>query len=125
MIRIIMKKIPAKRPRGEASHKQIGEASHKQIGEASHSRGEASHNQIFDPTGRPLTREDLPPSNTKRWVILRKAKVVAGVRNGLISLEEACQRYSLSIDEFLSWQSLFDAHGMNGLRATRLKKYRQ
>ena len=87
--------------------------------------GETSPHQVLDPTGRPLTRDDLPPSNTKRWVILRKAKVVAGVRTGLISLEEACQRYSLSVDEFLSWQSLFDAHGMNGLRATRLKKYRQ
>ena len=52
-------------------------------------------------------------------------RVVAGVRTGLISLEEACQRYSLSVDEFLSWQTLLDAHGMNGLRATRLKKYRQ
>ncbi len=88
-------------------------------------RSGAPEHQIIDPTGRPLTRDDLPPSNTKRWVILRKAKVVAGVRTGLISLEEACQRYSLSVDEFLSWQSLFDAHGMNGLRATRLKKYRQ
>jgi len=85
----------------------------------------SSHRQVIDPTGRPLSRDDLPPSNTKRWVILRKAQVVAGVRTGLISLDEACQRYSLSVDEFLSWQSLYDAHGMNGLRATRLKKYRQ
>lgn len=92
---------------------------------AKNSQGESSQLQIIGPTGHPLTREDLPPSNTKRWVVLRKAKVVAGVRNGLISLDEACQRYSLSVDEFLSWQSLFDAHGMNGLRATRLKKYRQ
>jgi len=88
-------------------------------------RNTSQNRQVLDPTGRPLTRDDLPPSNTKRWVILRKAQVVAGVRTGLISLDEACQRYSLSVDEFLSWQSLFDAHGMNGLRATRLKKYRQ
>ena len=88
-------------------------------------QSEVPHHQIYDPTGQLLTRDDLPPPNTKRWVILRKAQVVAGVRSGLISLEEACQRYSLSVDEFLSWQSLFDAHGMNGLRATRLKKYRQ
>jgi len=88
-------------------------------------RGEASHYQTLDPTGRLLTRDDLPPPNTKRWVILRKARVVAGVRTGLISLEEACERYSLSVDEFLSWQTLLDAHGMNGLRATRLKKYRR
>lgn len=71
-----------------------------------------------------MSREDLPSPDTKRWVIRRKAKVVAGVRLGLISLEEACQRYSLSVDEFLTWQNLLDTHGMNGLRATGLKKYR-
>src|ERR1700727_71598 len=67
---------------------------------------------------------DLPPPNTKRWVIRRKAEVVAGVRHGLISLEEACRRYKLSIEEFLSWQRLIESHGMAGLRATRLQDYR-
>lgn len=77
----------------------------------------------LDPTGTPMSREDLPSADTKRWVIRRKAKVVAGVRLGLISLEEACQRYALSVDEFLTWQTLLDTHGMKGLRATGLKKH--
>ncbi len=68
-----------------------------------------------------MTVHDLPPGNTKRWVIRRKAKVVAGVRGGLISLEDALSRYSLSIDEFLSWQRQLDQHGLDGLRATRAK----
>ncbi|HVJ51114.1 MAG TPA: DUF1153 domain-containing protein [Aliidongia sp.] len=67
---------------------------------------------------------DLPSPNTKRWVIRRKAEVVAGVRNGVISLEEACRRYKLSIEEFLSWQRLIESHGLAGLRATRLQDYR-
>lgn len=67
---------------------------------------------------------DLPPPNTKRWVMRRKAEVVAGVRSGLISLEEACERYTLSVEEFLSWQRLIDKHGLRGLRATRLQEYR-
>lgn len=67
---------------------------------------------------------DLPPPNTKRWVIRRKAEVVAGVRSGIISLEEACERYTLSVEEFLSWQRLIDSHGVRGLRATRLQDYR-
>ena len=75
--------------------------------------------------GRPMTLSDLPPTNTKRWVIRRKAEVVAGVRSGLITLEEACKRYSLSIDEFLSWQRLMESHGVRGLRATRIQDYRQ
>ena len=46
----------------------------------------------------------LPPPTTKRWVIRRKAEVVAAVRGGLLSLEEACARYTLTVEEFLSWQ---------------------
>ena len=79
------------------------------------------------PSGRAfggLTMADLPPPNTKRWVIRRKAEVVAAVRAGILSLEEACRRYTLSIEEFLSWQRLIESHGMAGLRATRLQDYR-
>jgi hypothetical protein len=68
---------------------------------------------------------DLPPPNTKRWVTRRKAEVVAAVRNGIISLDEACQRYKLSIEEFASWQALIDNHGLAGLRATRVQDYRK
>lgn len=74
--------------------------------------------------GEPMSIDDLPPPGTKRWVIRRKAEVVAGVRSGLISLEEACERYTLSIEEFLSWQRLIDNHGVRGLRATRVQDYR-
>jgi hypothetical protein len=80
---------------------------------------------VIGPDGCLLTRDDLPPANTKRWVIRRKAEVVAGVRAGLISLNEACERYSLSIDEFLLWQRQFDSHGLEGLKVTRIADYRQ
>ncbi len=86
--------------------------------------GRPSSREAVGPTGQPMTRDDLPPPNTKRWVMRRKAEVVAGVRAGLISLEEACDRYCLSVDEFRSWQRLLDAHGLAGLRATRTKEYR-
>ena len=71
-----------------------------------------------------MTRDDLPPPNTKRWVTRSKAEVVAGVRAGLISLEEACERYTLSLDEFASWQRMFDRHGLPRLRTTRIQTYR-
>jgi hypothetical protein len=80
---------------------------------------------ILDTVGTPSSIDDLPPPNTKRWVIKRKAQVVAGVRAGLISLEDACKRYRLSVEEFLSWQRLIERHGMRGLRTTRLQDYRQ
>jgi hypothetical protein len=66
----------------------------------------------------------LPPANTKRWVTRRKAEVVNAVRAGIISLDEACRRYKLSIEEFASWQALIDHHGLAGLRATRVQDYR-
>lgn len=79
---------------------------------------------VIGPDGSPLTTSDLPPSSTRRWVIRRKAQVVAAVRGGLLSLEEACARYSLTVDEYLSWQSSIDAHGLAGLRTTRIQQYR-
>jgi hypothetical protein len=67
---------------------------------------------------------ELPPPNTKRWVIRRKAAVVAAVRAGKITLEEACRRYQLSEEEFLAWQRALEAYGLTGLRVTRLQGYR-
>ncbi|MGD1880335.1 MAG: DUF1153 domain-containing protein [Kiloniellaceae bacterium] len=80
---------------------------------------------VIGPAGKPLSLDDLPPPGTKRWVIRRKAEVVTAVRAGLLTLEEACARYNLSVEEFLSWQSLIDKHGMRGLRTTRLQQYRR
>src|SRR6187397_507498 len=76
---------------------------------------------VIGPDGSPLTVADLPPKDTKRWVIRRKAELVAAVRGGLLSLEEACERYTLTVDEFLSWQRSIDRHGLPGLRATRVQ----
>ena len=66
----------------------------------------------------------LPPSDTKRWVARRKAVVVDAVRRGDISLDEACRRYRLSPEEFHAWQRAIEAHGVAGLRVTRLQIYR-
>ena len=64
---------------------------------------------------------DLPPANTNRWVARRKAAVLAALRSGAITMEEACRRYALSEEELLTWQRAFEAHGLSGLRATRLR----
>ena len=66
---------------------------------------------VIGPDGSPLTVADLPPPSTKRWVIRRKAEVVAAMRGGLLSLEDACSRYTLTVDECLSWQMSVDQHG--------------
>jgi|SRR5690348_12416959 transposase-like protein len=73
--------------------------------------------------GMPLM-ESLPPPNTKRWVVRRKAAVVAAVRSGAITIEEACRYYQLSEEEFRSWERAFEMHGLPGLRTTRIQQYR-
>ena len=60
-----------------------------------------------------------------RVVAWMQAELVAAVRGGLLSLEEACERYTLTVDEFLSWQRTLDRHGLPGLRATRVQDYRE
>ena len=80
---------------------------------------------VIGPDGSPLTVADLPPADTKRWVIRRKAEVVAAVRGGLLSIDEACAKYTLTVDEFLSWQRSIERHGLPGLRATRVQDYRK
>ncbi len=88
-------------------------------------RGGIEASQALSPSGKPMTFADLPPAGTRRWVIRRKAEVVAGVHGGLITLREACHRYRLSVDEFRSWENLLERHGLPGLRVTRAKKYRR
>lgn len=74
--------------------------------------------------GSPLTLGDLPSPDTQRWVVRRKAAVVAAVQGGLLSLEEACVRYRLSHDEFHAWARGLHRFGLSGLKATRLNAHR-
>lgn len=67
---------------------------------------------------------ELPSPDTKRWVVRRKAIVVQAVRNGSLTLQEACKRYNLSEEEFVAWERAIDRHGVPGLRVTRLQIYR-
>ena len=66
----------------------------------------------------------LPPPDTKRWVARRKAAVVDAVRSGTMNIEDACHYYMLSIEEFAAWERAIEAHGVAGLRVTRLQVYR-
>lgn len=77
------------------------------------------------PDGSIMTRADLPPANTRRWVASRKAAVVRGVAYGLIGLDEALKTYNLSEEEYMEWKTAVDRHGEAALKATALQKYRQ
>jgi hypothetical protein len=80
--------------------------------------------RIVGPDGRHVTFGDLPPPTTKRWVVRRKAQVVAAVSSGVLPIEEACKLYGLTAEEFIGWQYAIHQYGYNGLRVTRLQQYR-
>ena len=75
--------------------------------------------------GKVMSRADLPPAETKRWVASRKAAVVRGVAYGLIGRKEALERYGLSEEEFEEWLRAVGQHGVEALKATNTKKYIQ
>lgn len=80
--------------------------------------------KVIGPLGEALTIDSLPPADTTRWVVRRKAEVVAAVNGGLLSVDEVCQRYGLTVEEFAGWQRAIDRSGMPGLRVTRIQHYK-
>ncbi|MEH3035466.1 MAG: DUF1153 domain-containing protein [Sphingomonas adhaesiva] len=80
--------------------------------------------KVIGPLGEALTIDTLPPADTTRWVVRRKAEVVAAVNGGLLSVDEVCQRYGLTVEEFAGWQRAIDRSGMPGLRVTRIQHYK-
>lgn len=81
--------------------------------------------QVTLPDGSVLSRADLPPADTRRWVASRKAIVVKAVIYGLMPELEALQRYSLSDEEFALWRAAVESHGEKALKVTTIQKYRQ
>lgn len=77
------------------------------------------------PDGSVISRADLPPASTRRWVASRKVVVVRAVEHGLISRADALDRYGLSDEEFDGWVRAVSIHGVDALKVTALQKYRQ
>jgi hypothetical protein len=74
---------------------------------------------VVGPNGERLSLQDLPPPDTRRWVIRRKAEVISAVRGGLMTRDEALARWALSEEELDSWGLAFERHGLAGLRTTQ------
>jgi hypothetical protein len=67
----------------------------------------------------------LPPAETRRWSCRRKAAVVVAIRAGVLTPQQACERYMLSPEELFAWETALDQNGIPGLRVTRLQMYRR
>jgi len=87
--------------------------------------GNSPGRAVVDPFGEALTVDTLPPADTVRWVPRRKVQVVCAVRGGVISRQEACDRYGISDEELFSWERLLDDHGLRALHVTKTQHYRQ
>ncbi len=79
---------------------------------------------VIGPLGELLTLKNLPARDTTRWTVRRKAEVVAAVAGGLLTVDEACDRYEISLEEFAGWQRAVNRGGLRGLRVTRIQKHR-
>lgn len=65
----------------------------------------------------------LPPAgSTTRWSAQRKAVVLIAIRGGMISLPEACARYSVSQEELSEWRRAFERHGIAGLSVKKISR---
>ena len=73
---------------------------------------------VIGPLVEVLTLEALPPAGCNRWTARRKAEVVAAVSGGLLTSDEACARYRLSVEELAGWCRAFDRFGIRALRVT-------
>lgn len=73
--------------------------------------------------GDPLTAADLPLPG-QRWTPRLKATLVLAIRAGIISLPAAIERYTLTHEEFLSWDQAFSGAGVSALRSTRIQQDR-
>ena len=76
------------------------------------------------PLGNILSLETLPARNTKRWSSRRKAEVIVAVEGALLSFEDACERYDLTLEEFATWQRAVRRSGLRGLRVSKLQLYK-
>src|SRR4029077_12139215 len=79
---------------------------------------------VVGPLGEALTMEALPPPDTTRWIARRKAEVVAAVNGGLLSVDEARDRYGLTLEELATWQRAIERSGMRGLRVKMIQHYK-
>jgi hypothetical protein len=78
--------------------------------------------RMIGPNGRPLTVADLPPCDLKHWLPGHKAKIATAVRGGLITADEVCKRYKLTLEELETWEQSLASGGIDALRVSRSRR---
>ncbi len=78
-----------------------------------------------DLQGNVITVHNLPPPDTVRWNVNKKAIVVRAVEHRLISLEAVLARYRMTEGEFNAWKTGLASHGPTGLKSTKRQALRR
>jgi hypothetical protein len=78
---------------------------------------------IAGPGGKHVTLSQLPPHGHKCASVRQQLLVVAAVRQGMLTFAEACERYNLDLEEYLSWHRSFE--DVWPVRQTKIERYRQ
>lgn len=66
----------------------------------------------------------IPPAGDQRWTPRRKADVCCAIFAGALTMEEAAERWDMTLPEIASWLAHFRDHGKNGLSTTKLQDFR-
>jgi Protein of unknown function (DUF1153) len=61
------------------------------------------------------TGQLLPPIPCRRWSLRRKRQVVVAVRQGIVTVHEACCMWNLSVGELAAWARTLDIRGPHPL----------
>ncbi len=68
---------------------------------------------VFDMAGQP-----------ERWTPAMKEQVVLQIHRSQVAAEDVSSAFGISPEELISWAKRFKAHGRNGLKITKLQRYR-
>jgi DNA-binding response OmpR family regulator len=72
--------------------------------------------------GEVITAQNLPPKDTRRWVVRRKQILAAAVITGLRTEDELLAEYqNLSRSELLGWVKILKEKGLSGLKTTKIQ----
>jgi len=88
-------------------------------------RSDAGSGWTIGHCGQKLTLDNLPPSKPRRWLPRLKADVVAAVNGGLLTVDEACDRYELSVQELACWTTAVATGGLKDLQIKRISSNRR
>jgi hypothetical protein len=67
---------------------------------------------------------NLPKPGERVWGFRKKAAVVMAIRAGLLTRQEAFDRYSLSVEELAMWEAAFDEGGPQAITSKSIARLR-